>query len=69
MGSTTSCMYCGSDGTDYNNPLFTLHHIGKYNEKVICAYCWEVKRHKKNTNIDLLTYDMDELDDETEWIR
>ena len=39
MGNIT-CNICKTDAyKDYNNPVLTIHHSGKYNNYRICANC------------------------------
>lgn len=40
MGSI-NCKNCGTTPReDYNNPVFTVHHVGKYNKLKICQKCY-----------------------------
>ena len=39
MGGYVSCCKCGDVGGEYRNPLLTMHHIGKWNGRIICLCC------------------------------
>jgi len=39
MGAKPSCEVCRSIGCDYDNPLITFTHIGKYHNRVYCINC------------------------------
>ena len=34
------CDICEQDNKDYNNPIMTFNHIGKYHGKSLCVSCF-----------------------------
>jgi hypothetical protein len=44
-----SCSICKIDAyKDHNNPVLTIHHLGKYNNYKICANCLSDKQSRSS---------------------